>query len=1176
MQARRTAIDPAGLPFWANVTITACFENLPEANRAGYLHEAWYIISIAPISGIEKGKIRERIAPKERRNQAARSAFQDSLAGASEPPKSTRPPLQCPLSESILHNFDFPMCALTSDGSNFVRNRAMDGLLGVISSSYEGLGAKECADDCTSRDSDSDGITDHSSSQDSERTTAPHRPEVEASWLLSHFKVYDPSFTNPMPESEYPLFKAAVLGQRFKHLIIGVISADGTRRVLECEGWPVYDAEGHGNFIGGMLILEDVTRQRTSYQAEQEMQFDYNTPYNRTLANSEHYWQHLCQEFPEISWVANGQGYFEWYNKQWYTYTGATEKQSLGAGWTSYVHHEDLPAASKTWSRALRTSSRYEIQERVRAADGTYRWMLCRAHPHRDASGTIVKWFGTLTDIHTTLLTLSANREARENLSDAVAVADITLWSVNMQGQFTLAEGTLSGAKNQSYTASVSGSTTSSSEDQRESMGRLNPSLGPIIGKSIFEEWGPSTRSPVERAMAGESVTEEVSIRGRTYRTHYRPRRARMSAPTSFLLSQDDEEAQIIGVTGISFDISERMELERKMAESIREVSKAEAATAAAKEASRMKSQFLAVISHEIRTPLNGVVGLSELLLDIEELPVEAQDLVHAILRSSGALLSVINDVLDFSKVEAGKLDLVSLPFSIDLVCQDAVRDFKKLMGNKGLTLAHDIHIAQDGLVLGDAGRITQVLNNLLSNASKFTDNGLVKFSARSARVGELGANYTFTVSDTGCGIPKHQHSLLFQPFRQADPSTSRRYGGSGLGLAICKNLIELMGGQISLQSEEGRGTTVTFTVPLPHAGPAPLPLTESLEARDTFVSTPSLDQTPLTDDGLGQDLTTPEDELPYIEPVAIVKRQSGELGFRRSSVVSIMPDASMPTLERKPRTSLPDTGPLSCESVIKQLSKFGYGLKPAPASASASTTSTSAPEQQPLAESVDPMSKTNLPASPPKSSTPTSQGRGALRRSPPFAGSPLASPPPSSTKLRILLAEDNPVNAQIAIKTLHKLGYDVHHVEDGQQALDAFEAEGQAPYDLCLMDCMMPVVCGLTATRRMRQSKNPKVRGLPVIGLTALALQGDREEAFAAGMDDYLTKPYRRGELQTVLNKWIGRERRASNALVPLDVKVMQGLTDPLVPVAGNVDLTTEDAIPAVADASVPPVPAM
>lgn len=230
------------------------------------------------------------------------------------------------------------------------------------------------------------------------------------------------------------------------------------------------------------------------------------------------------------------------------------------------------------------------------------------------------------------------------------------------------------------------------------------------------------------------------------------------------------------------------------------------------------------MVSHEIRTPINGVVGLSELLLDVPDLPVEATELVESVLRSSNALLMVVNDVLDFSKIEAGKLDLSPASFSPRLVCEDAIRYFSKLVASKGVRLEHDVRIGSQ-MAFGDAGRITQILNNLLSNASKFTDSGYIKLAAYEERVtggDDVQMRYTFAISDSGCGITEAQRQLLFRPFQQADPSTSRQYGGTGLGLAICKNLVELMKGEIRMESLSGTGTTVSFNVMLGASAAAP------------------------------------------------------------------------------------------------------------------------------------------------------------------------------------------------------------------------------------------------------------------------------------------------------------------------------------------------------------------
>lgn len=311
--------------------------------------------------------------------------------------------------------------------------------------------------------------------------------------------------------------------------------------------------------------------------------------------------------------------------------------------------------------------------------------------------------------------------------------------------------------------------------------------------------------------------------------------------------------------------------------------------------------------------------------------------------------------MLDFSKVEAGKLDLVSLPFSLQLVCEDSARDFQRLMLSKGLELNKDIDLP-DEIVLGDAGRITQVLNNLLANAGKFTEHGSVMLQANKAREESGICYYSFKVSDSGCGIPSAQLSSLFQPFRQADPSTSRKYGGSGLGLAICRNLIELMGGEISLESEEGVGTTVTFTVPLLKS-----PNSEAQNSREELQSMFSTYQIGERTAMLTQTTTT--------------------------------------------------TKTTACHT-------FAPG--------SASATGTRAPSEDYLG-----FRRSSLVSTTTKSDT--------------------------TRKARILLAEDNPVNSQIAIKTLQKLGYEVDHAENGAQVLEFYKTKED--YALVLMDCMMPTM---------------------------------------------------------------------------------------------------------------------
>ncbi|PWN19788.1 hypothetical protein BCV69DRAFT_32294 [Microstroma glucosiphilum] len=1039
---RRTPEDRAGRPFWCGITIAACFDTPANSSKL-YMHEAWYIITITLLSSsttkppslpnfttpVEVAPEEEAVLETAKQVAAANLGPDQEVESAVDDDRGpfddlADPPLQTSLlAEAVAYNIDYAVVCMSSDGHTAVRNRTADSLLERISAGPGGGMYEE-------------NVENPPAAPPSDRTadSAPLEGEVDTAWLLSHFNCYDASFSQLLNFRDYPLYRCAILGQKIVNEQIGVIAKDGTRYVLEVTGIPLFDSGGDGRYIGGALFLKDVTREsfRASSMSVAEVALVDDSGSVDTIAS----FKRVCEDLPEIAWIANSDGYLEWYNHRWYEYTGSSFETSKGSSWTDYVHPADLPSVGKAWSKALRQESRYEVQERILAKDGTYKWMLCRAHPVRNSEGKVLRWFGMLTDVHATLNALASNREARENLSDAVRGADITLWAVNTEGIFTLAEGplaSLDAAKGSSISGSSAHSISagsSGSEDARTDLPHLRePTKAPIVGRSIFEEWGGQRKDPIMQALQGEHVTEESTIRGRTYRTMYRPTRAQMNAPTSFLLTHEDDEAPIIGVTGMSFDITERLIMEKKFEESAREVARAEAASSAAKEASRMKSQFLAVISHEIRTPLNGVVGLSELLLDIDSLTAEAQDLVHSILRSSGALLTVINDVLDFSKVEAGKLDLVSLPFSLQLVCEDSARDFQKLMLSKGLELIKDIDLP-DEIVLGDAGRITQVLNNLLANAGKFTERGSVMLKASKTREESGICYYSFKVADSGCGIPQAQLSSLFQPFRQADPSTSRKYGGSGLGLAICRNLIELMGGEISLESEEGVGTTVTFTVPLLKSATS--------------------------------DPQNPREELQSMF-------STYQIGERTAMLTQ----------------TTTTTKTTACHT-----------FAPGPASGAG----TAAPSEDYLG-----FRRSSLVSTTTKSN--------------------------SVKKARILLAEDNPVNSQIAIKTLQKLGYEVDHAENGAEVLEFYKKNEE--YALVLMDCMMPTMDGFQATRLMRASSSLAMRKVPIIALTAAAIKG-RDICLAAGMSDFLSKPVRRATLDAMLQKWVGLEHDTTTLMTP------------------------------------------
>lgn len=332
--------------------------------------------------------------------------------------------------------------------------------------------------------------------------------------------------------------------------------------------------------------------------------------------------------------------------------------------------------------------------------------------------------------------------------------------------------------------------------------------------KTSYEKPGngiPPSLRPIEDILTGKSMEDvhEHCIDHRWYRTKYVPILGKRENSGSV------KEAFIDGVIGVSMDITEIKDRELDLQAQEKENTKLLANEAAAKEASRLKSQFLANMSHEIRTPIAGVIGMAELLIDMN-LDEEQQDCAENIQRSANGLLTVINDILDFSKVESGRLDIEEVQFSLSVV----VRDVSKMLGfaaeRKNLMFKSDIDVGldRDLIVMGDPGRVRQIITNLLTNSIKFTSEGYVKFSVLKQRETADIFEVKFVVEDSGIGIEEEVRKRLFKPFSQADSSTARRFGGTGLGLTISKNLVDLMHGQITLESTLGNGTTATFSIP--------------------------------------------------------------------------------------------------------------------------------------------------------------------------------------------------------------------------------------------------------------------------------------------------------------------------------------------------------------------------
>ncbi|KAJ2895643.1 Two-component system protein A [Zalerion maritima] len=822
--------------------------------------------------------------------------------------------------------------------------------------------------------------------------------------VLTNWTVYSEDFSRTLDVTEFPISVLLKTEKDFDDLRIGMYNKAGKKTVYSCLGRPLTDPET-GEFLAGLLTCNDIT--------------DFTQQITQIKQRDDERFKLICDTMPQLVWCCQPDGYTDFFNSRWYEYTGMTPEECMGWGWRNAFHEDDIPECVDRWTHSLKTGNIFMTEYRCRDTEGNYRWMIARAMPLINPdTGSIERWFGTSTDIHDSMQAKLDARQMRERLINVIAHAQVTIFTVDVDRKVTMLEGALIW-------------------DADGACNRAESGMGSwYMGKPIENVFGglyPQQETdsidflkPIDDILSRRRKDEvtEHSLNGRWYRTRFLP----IFQNSSKKEKPDRNTDGIEGVIGVIQDVTELKTREGELLMQSRLRQKLVANEAAAQEASRLKSQFLAngisQMSHEIRTPITGVIGMSELLLDLE-LGQEQRDCALNIQRSAIALLTVINDILDFSKVESGHLDIEEIQFSLPIVMQEVTKMLSFSAAQK--TLDFQTHISpdvcQDLTVMGDPGRVRQIIVNLLTNSIKFTNNGYVKFCVAKERETAEMIEIKFVVEDSGIGLEEEVRKRLFQPFSQGDPSTARRFGGTGLGLTICKHLLGLMHGRITLDSQLGCGTTASFWIPFN------------------------------------------KPQGPQIGVVGV-----DALPQRLQSDISV-----------------------SCNS----------GSDPDPMNVATTPTLEAAQDK----------------------------GRSPLRTV--TLGDAEDLSPSERAKMHILVVEDNQINQQIAIKTIRKLGFTVDAAWNGKQALeyltDARNGKQKKP-DIILMDVQMPVIDGYRCTHLLRHHIPYRtfVQNVPIVAMTASAIQGDQEKCTRAGMDDYLSKPVQSKILEKMLVRWgLQRGRR-------------------------------------------------
>jgi len=758
--------------------------------------------------------------------------------------------------------------------------------------------------------------------------------------------------------------------------------------------------------------------------------------------------------------------------------------------WIQHLHPEDRQWAAEVCLEATRAGKDHVLEYRMMAADGRLLWIRDIVTVVQQ-SGQILALRGIMVDVTERKLAEEALRRQEERWQLVLRANNDGIWDWDAQ-------------TNQVFY----------SPRWKEILGYADHELA-----NTSEEWEsrmhpedlPRVLQLLETHLRAETSSYEAEYRLRARDGSYRWIEARGQALW-------DERRQPLRLVGSHRDITDHKRTEQALLESQRQLAisadelrrkntELSEALAAAQEAAQLKSRFLANMSHEIRTPMNGVIGMAGLLLTTSLTP-EQREYAEVVRNSGQLLLSIIDDILDLSRIEAGRLPLESLEFDLRQTVQELLGMLAGQAQRKGLELTGLVEKSLPRLLRGDPRRFQQVLSNLVGNALKFTERGEVAVTILLAAEDQDHDHLLLRceVRDTGRGIPAETQGRLFQAFTQADGSTTRRYGGSGLGLAICRELVGLMGGEIGLQSEPDRGSTFWFTARLLRAAGDPdYPCRQPhLEGRRVLI----------VDDNASSRRVVQY----YCQMWGMVVTEAGSgpaaLQLLRNASAEGPPDIAVIDSE------IPGMGGRTLARHLRSDPRL-------------------APNRILLMRSLAELEQVEAPETVADGSVRKPVAESSLLRALlDLLGGPSPAPRPQAQEytapvvgaVRVLVADDNLVNQRVAARLLQQLGCETEVVSNG---LEALQALASSSFSLVLMDCHMPEMDGLAATREIRRREGAGP-GVPVVAMTASVLDDDRQRCLAAGMSDFLPKPIRLQDLGGVLQKWAprGLPRPAPNEL--------------------------------------------